>query len=713
MKERIVKLVVLAIAAGIGLPTNAAYAGLKGHWKLDDTSGTTVTDSGGNNYHGTLLGGLSFSQDSVSGVVGNALHLDGAKGGILIPESFMIPTDAFTIAFWFSPDSSLNSGSKQMNLVSGRINEGGGCPSFIFNKFGTGEIGFCVHVKEVYVDIRTRTNIWPAFTWHHIAATFDGKDFKVYVNGVLENATYLKGSHYGARMFYFGVNSSGQYGFDGRLDDIRFYNQALSTDEIAEFCPRIFLVILDTVREAETILKEKGPKKAISFIEKKIAEAEGWRNGSADNFSLLCRQELLDLYYLLARAKEAAGFAKEDVAAAYKVVVASGTLPLSNWRATLLWLYENTSEEEFGDIARLLIRNDSDYLGRLVSTAQPMVAEQKSKAVGFMEANLAAYIQWRQEHQDQAVTEKNMLPKMYAVLAEIREAAGLPKKDVADAYMNAFNCSGAELVEQRTAALIWLLENERAEEYTALTKPFVQSRNAADGFREVVRKVCQYFETKRDWAKFEQFLDTIFARAKYPFDWAVFVESCLSDRTNPWAKTYSEYLSSKPRSTFGWDWLAEKYMAEDNFKQAAERYKHVLSRCESADDKRIFEPGLCRCLFLAGEYSEAVARLESFIADNKAIDANLVKKAMLMRGQAFIQLGELDKATESFVSFMTAYPASEEIPDAAFFRGYCCILQGQSEKAAETLRSVARDFPESSYASRAQLCLSFLKNATK
>ena len=49
-------------------PVEPNQAGLVGHWKLDEGSGTTAQDSSGNNYHGTITGA-----EWVTGQLGGAL----------------------------------------------------------------------------------------------------------------------------------------------------------------------------------------------------------------------------------------------------------------------------------------------------------------------------------------------------------------------------------------------------------------------------------------------------------------------------------------------------------------------------------------------------------------------------------------------------------------------------------------------------------------
>ena len=83
----------------------------------------------------------------------------------------------------------------------------------------------------VFTDSRS----FDAFSWYHIAFTFDGANTKVYVGGNLENTWGFAGTHW--KRFspgvYFGAHSAGGNAFDGKLDDIRIYDYALSATNIA------------------------------------------------------------------------------------------------------------------------------------------------------------------------------------------------------------------------------------------------------------------------------------------------------------------------------------------------------------------------------------------------------------------------------------------------------------------------------------------------
>lgn len=76
-----------------------AQGNLLGYWKLDDTSGTTATDSSGRGMDGTTTNGQSFDNDAVVGVVGGALQFDGSGDYVDLPD-IDLNTSAGTVMFW-------------------------------------------------------------------------------------------------------------------------------------------------------------------------------------------------------------------------------------------------------------------------------------------------------------------------------------------------------------------------------------------------------------------------------------------------------------------------------------------------------------------------------------------------------------------------------------------------------------------------------------
>ncbi|MHC4645627.1 MAG: LamG-like jellyroll fold domain-containing protein [Planctomycetota bacterium] len=720
MKKRMGKCVAWVLAVTMGLSLAAAHGGLVGHWELDETSGTTVKDSTGNGHDGILTGGLSFDNRSVAGEIGNALHLDGTQDRRIFVESIDLPASAFTIGLWFNPDLTLDGSSERVYFMfwqGGRGNREGDKPLFVFNKKSDGRIQLFVNIAgQAEQEMATETTSWKASTWHHIAVTFDGADFKLYVNGVEETAARHPGRHHASSKAYFGGRMDGRYCLRGKLDDIRIYDYALSAEEVIElkWANPTLKEFVDALAEAETMINRK-PKEAVVLIQKKIAELEQQKKEWAGKYPLISRPLFFDLFFSLARAKEAAGMSKDDIYAAYQSAQQHGLPSRANTASVLLWLFEKGKTEQYKHVVGSLNDNKGDYLKDVTGTAERMLAEGKNSAVSkFLESNIAAYSDWQQKHPFDDVPAESVLPIVYFQLARAAQAAGAAKQDIVLAYSQTFDFSDHDCVSERTAALAWLLDNECVKEYQQIIKSFAQSRDIVEPLAGVVLNISKECESKNDWPQFQRLLDALFLQAKYPSEWVLFVESSLGGKTSEWAEKYSEYIETRPALKFDRDRaMAVRYVAESKYRDAAELYRDLLNRCESADDRRTCEFEGYRCMFLGGEYPEVIPGIESFIAANKSANRSQVMEAMLMKTRACVQLGEFDKAVDTCFTLMMEYPEMKEMPEVSFFMGYCNMLQGDFDKAVEALNIVVQHYPESDFADKARMCLTRIKNITQ
>ena len=199
------------------------------------------------------------------------------------------------------------------------------------------------------------------------------------------------------------------------------------------------------------------------------------------------------------------------------------------------------------------------------------------------------------------------------------------------------------------------------------------------------------------------------------------MESCLKDKTNQWAKKHYGYLNNKPRLKFRKECKkAQEYVVDRKFDKAAEIFRDISNRCNLKSDKEIFEFQSCKyflldCkrLFLAGDYSLAKAGLEKLITENKATNRSTVKEAMLILGQTYVQLGDVDKAVKNFLSLMIEHPEAKEVVEVNFFIGYSYMLQGKFEAATEAYNCLIQFYPESDYVGKAQLYLGRIQDMTE
>ena len=79
-----------------------------------------------------------------------------------------------------------------------------------------------------------RSTVLQSGRWYHVAATYDGSMWRLYLNGLQdglrsESGTLLSGSN----PFYIGAQGIGSFPFSGSVDDVHIYRRALSPQEIA------------------------------------------------------------------------------------------------------------------------------------------------------------------------------------------------------------------------------------------------------------------------------------------------------------------------------------------------------------------------------------------------------------------------------------------------------------------------------------------------
>ena len=225
------------IKAFFGIQTLAVEgsgSGLVGHWKFDEGTGTTASDSSGNGNTGTLTNGPTWTTDSKVG--SGALEFDGVNDYVTMgaPSSLNI-TGAVTVSAWINP---LSSGLNRNVLTKGSgAGSGSGGSQYDLVDLGSNRFRFLVSNGTASISSLTGSGGAPNNKWTHLVGVYDGVDTtQFYLNGVQVGTNTLVG---------FGgvLNSKGNFAiggsgganvFNGSIDDVRVYNRKLSASEIQE-----------------------------------------------------------------------------------------------------------------------------------------------------------------------------------------------------------------------------------------------------------------------------------------------------------------------------------------------------------------------------------------------------------------------------------------------------------------------------------------------
>lgn len=220
----------------------AELYGLVGHWKLDESSGTTAADSSGLGNTGALTGTTTW----MAAANNNGAQLIYTNGDdyFTIPNSSSlqdVQENNYTLAAWFKP-LSVPPGSGSANDASYAIVIKTG---WHLGLYYTSSRQFELdHYLSGYTWVGTGTwsNTYSANQFYHVAGVVNriAGTAKIYVNGVLKNtATFTANGaapEYGTAPWYIGIAAPGasswKWPAHGILDDVRIYNRALCPTEI-------------------------------------------------------------------------------------------------------------------------------------------------------------------------------------------------------------------------------------------------------------------------------------------------------------------------------------------------------------------------------------------------------------------------------------------------------------------------------------------------
>ena len=191
--------------------------GLVGWWKFDEGSGTVAYDSSGNENHGNLINGPTWTD----GKLGGALSFDGDDYLITNANVNVQGNAPRAIAVWIKP-SALNTNRAIVSLGLDSNNK-------------TFEI--LAHGASAAIHLTNGTLAGGSLqinNWYSLCGSSDGQIIKLFVNGVLVNQenrilnTHLNNVLIGKARWGGIANAK------GLIDDVRIYDRALSAEEVQD-----------------------------------------------------------------------------------------------------------------------------------------------------------------------------------------------------------------------------------------------------------------------------------------------------------------------------------------------------------------------------------------------------------------------------------------------------------------------------------------------
>ena len=211
-------------------------AALIGHWAFDEGVGTTTADSSGNGNTGVFAGGVTWGS---GGPGGNYAVIDGTPNSVVDPTvtlPAMTTTNDFTWAFWANNQEVIGGPQQNSIMIGNRYNETGtDYAPRQFVKFTPTKFEW--HQEAGGADNQDYDDLVVG-EWHHHAVVKTGTSVHYYRDGVAvgdPGTLNTSLANAAAMRFFMGGNTgtaSANEVFNGYLDDVRIYDNALSANEI-------------------------------------------------------------------------------------------------------------------------------------------------------------------------------------------------------------------------------------------------------------------------------------------------------------------------------------------------------------------------------------------------------------------------------------------------------------------------------------------------
>ncbi len=212
-------------------PTPGFCNGLIGWWPFNGS----VEDK--------MRGAVSSAEASVSGVGQNGQADSGwfmanDSGSRYVQTDLLFSPQNFTASVWFNP----NGGGGSSGFSSIMSNSRDCCAQYIgfqidYNKSTYNLVGRLWANGNGAASSLAATNAITLGSWHHVAVTYDGSSFILYLNGQQVGANSYSNSLMGTSLVPMKIGGMGHtptgYTLGGSIDDARVYNRALSAAELS------------------------------------------------------------------------------------------------------------------------------------------------------------------------------------------------------------------------------------------------------------------------------------------------------------------------------------------------------------------------------------------------------------------------------------------------------------------------------------------------
>ena len=216
------------------------YNGPDATYHLDETLGTTVTDSSGGNYNGVNRNSTTIN---TPGIFGSSYTFPGVNQFVSISD--FPRTDNMSYSFWLKLANNSAVGMLFENYLDATGNDG-----IEVRQRPTGDISVSIYARGAGGYNLFDTNLLNN-TWYHVGIsvgqtnTASGTKIDMYLNGTLHSSQYsainITQSNKNVSVMYVGASASGAnviYPLNGQIDEINIWHRALNASEMSALSSR-------------------------------------------------------------------------------------------------------------------------------------------------------------------------------------------------------------------------------------------------------------------------------------------------------------------------------------------------------------------------------------------------------------------------------------------------------------------------------------------
>ena len=174
----------------------------------------------------------SFSQylliraGNTEGASGTCLAFDGNDDHITLPAKPDFNPNVFTVEFWVKMD---NPGEWDGIIDKGKASN----TDWYFTTGSSGQTKGIIFGVRGGASPQELSYSWNDNQWHHVAGTYDGTTARLIIDGEVK-ASKTSTHNASTNNIYMGSRRGPAWYFGGELDEVRFWNEARSLEEIRE-----------------------------------------------------------------------------------------------------------------------------------------------------------------------------------------------------------------------------------------------------------------------------------------------------------------------------------------------------------------------------------------------------------------------------------------------------------------------------------------------